>query len=53
MSEDMLSAFSTALGTIQSDVVSMISVAIPIALAIVGIFIAIRLGVKFFRSIAK
>ena len=53
MSDIVVSAFSDALSTIQTDVTSMITVALPIALAIVGIFIAIRLGVKFFRSVAK
>lgn len=49
----MLAAFQKALETIQTDVISMITTALPIALAILGIFIAIRLGIKFFRSVAK
>lgn len=53
MSETLTSAFSTALDTIQTDVGSIIAIALPIGLAIMGIFIAIRLGIRFFRSIAK
>jgi len=53
MSDTMVSAFSDALTTIQTDVFSMMTTALPIALAIVGVFIAIRLAVKFFRSVAK
>ncbi|WP_370808231.1 hypothetical protein [Eubacterium ramulus] len=46
-------AFDTAIKAIQSDTNGMISTALPIALGIAGIFIAVKLGIKFFRSVAK
>ena len=45
--------FTTALSTVQTDVMSFIGIALPVALAIMGTFIAIKLGVKFFKSTAK
>ncbi len=53
MTETLTTAFSTALATIQSDVMDMIAIALPIGLAIFGVFIAIRLAMKFFRQVAK
>lgn len=50
---DVTSTFSTAVTQVQTDVMSMISTALPIALAIGGAVIAIRLGWKFFKSMAK
>ena len=52
MSEALQTAFSTALTTVQTDVVSMVETALPIGLGIMGLFLAIRLGISFFRSVA-
>lgn len=52
LTEGMKTAFSNAVSSIQSDVVGMITVALPAGLAIMGIRLAVRLGVSFFRSIA-
>lgn len=46
-------AFDTAIKSIQTDATGMITTALPVALSIAGIFIAVKLGVKFFRSVAK
>lgn len=46
-------AFTSALATIQTDVMSYIKVALPVGLAIFGTILAIRLGMKFFRQVAK
>ena len=46
-------AFTTALGTIQTDVMGYVTSALPVALAIMGLFIAVKLGIKFFKSTAK
>lgn len=46
-------AFDTAIKAIQTDSMSMITTALPIALGIAGAFIAVKLGIKFFRSVAK
>ena len=49
----LVSVFSTALTSIQGDVMEYVKVALPVALAILGVFVAVRLGVKFFKSTAK
>ena len=46
-------AFDAAIKAIQTDSMSMITTALPIALGIAGVFIAVKLGIKFFRSVAK
>lgn len=46
-------AFTTALGTVQTDVMGYVTAALPVALAIMGTFIAVKLGIKFFKSAAK
>ncbi len=53
MSEALLTAFNTAVTTIQGNVVSMISTALPAGLSIMGIGLAVRIGIGFFRSIAR
>ena len=53
LAEDTLQAFTTAFNSISVDVNSMVKVALPIGLGIMGLFLAIRLGIRFFRSIAS
>ncbi len=53
MSESMTTAVDTAFKAIKSDVSSMMTTALPVALAIVGIGLAITLGVKFFKKISS
>mgnify|MGYP001089087507 CR=1 FL=1 len=48
LTEAMKTAFSSAVDNITG----MIVVALPAGLAIMGIRLAVRLGVSFFRSIA-
>lgn len=43
----------TAFSQVQSDVVDMVKMALPIGLGIMGLFLAIRLGIGFFRSVAN
>lgn len=45
-------AFTNGLTTIQSDAMSLITAALPIALGIAGVFMVVKLGVRFFRSVA-
>lgn len=52
LSEAMKTAFSNAVESIKDDVTGMIVVALPAGLAIMGIRLAVRLGVGFFRTIA-
>lgn len=51
--EGITTAFETAVGTIKTDAISMISSALPAGLAIAGVGIAVRIGVHFFRSLAN
>ena len=50
--EGITTAFTTALTTIQTDAMSLIAVALPPALVIAGTFIAVQLGIRFFKSVA-
>ena len=49
----MTTAFTTALDAVKGDVSAMVTIALPVGLAIMGLFLAIRLGIGFFRSIAN
>mgnify|MGYP003301004658 CR=1 FL=1 len=49
----MQTAFQTALNTVQTDVMAYVEIALPVGLAIMGLFLAIRLGIRFFRSVAN
>ena len=53
MSEAMTTAVKTAFTSIKTDVSSMMETALPVALAIVGIGLAVTLGVKFFKKISS
>lgn len=53
LSDDLVKTFSDGLATIGSDVVKFIVVALPVGLAIFGLFKAIRLGFNFFNTIAN
>lgn len=48
----LMTSFDSALKTVQSDVLAYAAAALPYALVIAGTFIAIRLGIGFFRSVA-
>ena len=43
----------TAFTQVQTDVIEMVKMALPIGLGIMGLFLAIRLGIGFFRSVAN
>lgn len=53
MSDELKTAFTTGLNTIKTDTLAMVGIALPIGLGIYGLFLSIRLGMKFFRSVAK
>ena len=53
MTESMTSAVTTAFGDVKSDVLDILGTALPPALAIVGIGVAITFGVKFFKKISS
>lgn len=46
-------AMQTGLTSVQTAVGDYVSAALPIGLAIMGTFLAIRLAIGFFRSIAR
>ncbi len=50
---DMTSALSTAFGNVQTDVVSIVTTALPPALAILGIGLALTIGIKAFKRLAN
>lgn len=45
------SAVTTALATVQSDALSLISSVLPYALAIIGAVIVVKIGLRVFRSV--
>lgn len=49
----MTTALQTAFAGVQADAISIITTALPYALAIMGVIVAIRVGIRFFRSAAK
>lgn len=53
INESLKTAFSTAVNQITTDVSSMMSLALPAGLLIMGGFLAISLGLRFFKSVAN
>lgn len=53
VTEAMKTALSDAFSGIATDVISIATLALPVALSIAGLFIAIKLGVKFFKSVSN
>ena len=53
INESLKTAFSTAVNQITSDVSGMMALALPAGLLIMGGFLAISLGIRFFKSVAN
>lgn len=53
LSDDLVKAFGDCLTSIGSDVMKFVVIALPVGLAIFGLFKAVRLGMNFFNSIAN
>ena len=53
MDEALKTAMTTAFTGVKTDVLDIIGTALPIALAIVGVGLAITLGIKFFKKTSK
>lgn len=51
--EGLQTAMETAFGAVKTDVLGVVTKALPIGLGIAGIFIAVRLGIKFFKGVTK
>jgi hypothetical protein len=50
---EVTETLSTAFTTIGSNVTSILVIALPIALGVVGMVIAVRFGIKWFRSLVR
>lgn len=53
MSENLTAALSAAFTGVQTDVLGIVEMALPIGLGIVAVIMGIKIGVKFFKGIAK
>lgn len=53
MDEAIKTALTTAFTGVKTDIIGVITTALPIGLGIFGAFFGIKKGVGFFRSIAK
>lgn len=53
ISEDLKTALSTAFDGVKTDAMSLFTLALPAALAIMGVSLAITLGIKFFKKFSK
>lgn len=49
--ESIKTAMSTAFSTVQTNVVDMISTCAPYALAIIGLTVAVGVGIKVFKRL--
>ena len=50
---DVAAILGTAATSVESNVMSAVSVVVPVAAGISGVFVACRLGWKFFKSVAR
>jgi len=48
-----LVALTTAIGLVKDDIVAMMVIVAPVAIAIVGIFLVWKYAVRFFKSLSK
>lgn len=46
-------AFKAGIEAVATDVMGFATVALPVALGIVGLFLAVRYGMKFFKTVSK
>lgn len=53
VSDAMKTSMTTAFNGVKADVLAIITTALPPALAIMGVIIAVMVGIKFFRRAAK
>lgn len=49
----LLTAFTTALTKVQTDVMGYVGAGLPVGLAIMGTILAITIGVRAFKRFAK
>lgn len=51
--EGITTALTAAFTTMQTDVMGIITAALPVAIGIVGVFFAVKKGISFFKQIAN
>lgn len=50
---DVTTSMTTALTAVKTDALAAISAVAPIALAIMGVFLVWKYGIRFFKSVSK
>lgn len=50
---DVISAITTALGTVQGNFMSAFGDIVPIALTIMGTYLVVRLAIRAFKGLSK
>ncbi len=53
MSETLTQAMTTAMTSVKTDVMGIMEKALPAGLAIMGVVLAVSIGIKFFKKIAS
>lgn len=53
MTEAMTTAMNTAFTTVKNDVLDVMTKALPAGLSIMGIVLAVTIGVRFFKKVAN
>lgn len=53
MTKAMKTVISTSFGLVRTDVMSIIETALPVAVAIMGVTIAITIGIRFFKRVSS
>uniref|UniRef100_A0AAU8AVI6 Uncharacterized protein n=1 Tax=Dulem virus 66 TaxID=3145777 RepID=A0AAU8AVI6_9VIRU len=53
MTEAMTTAMNTAFTNVKADVMDVMSKALPAGLAIMGVVLAVTIGVRFFKKVAN
>ncbi|HFL3824528.1 TPA: hypothetical protein ACG3RV_003784 [Clostridioides difficile] len=51
--DSVATSMTTALTAVKTDALSAISAVAPIALAIMGVFLVWKYGIRFFKSVSK
>lgn len=53
MPSEVVTAFTTGIGTVKDDILDFVVIALPVVLVIVGAILAINFGLRFFKKNAK
>lgn len=50
---DLITAMGTAFTSIQGDILDVFAVVLPAVLAVIGVGLAIRIGIKYFKNLSR